>query len=204
MSSNCCERECLHKLSYAEIMETRARFLSLGGRTEEKNYLLRYVQEHSNDDQRGCSSTSSSTMFLINGKHVCKEAWLRCHSVTSRKFEQIVRDYHNNDRKLYQHGNKGRTRYTEKTSVALAWLNFLVNAIGNNQPDSGQIYLPSCFTKLSIYRKMCKELNNDAHISKAHFYRLMDTQMKNVIIPKVSNLQLTYGYLWLKPMLKLH
>ena len=75
---------------------------------------------------------------------------------------------------------------SQKKCECLAWLSFLVNSIGDHQPDSGLIHLPSCFTKLSLYRRMCRELGEEVIVSQSQFYSLMEKQLGNVVIPKVS------------------
>jgi hypothetical protein len=88
---------------------------------------------------------------------------------------------------LYVHGNSGLKRPTAKTSECIAWLNFLVNAIGDQQPDSGKVHLSSCFTKLALYKKMCEKFDSDDNVSQSQFYSILENKLSHVSIPKVCD-----------------
>ena len=183
MAKTCCHLECLKTLSYNDVNETRNRFLMLDKRIDERNFILSYLKYHTSC-RKSNQSIDSMTTFLVKGKPVCKQAWLLTNSISGRRFSSIFCDFRKGS-ELYQHGNRGTTRYARTTSACLAWINFLVNAIGDQQPDSGKVHLPSCFSKLSLYRKMCQELSEDVHVSRSQFYRIMDTHLNHVVIPKV-------------------
>ena len=125
-------------------------------------------------------------VFMIKEISVCKDAWLLTHGISVRRMSTIFKEYSNKGVQVYEHGNKRRKRSSPKTCECLAWLNFLVNSIGDHQPDSGLIHLPSCFTKLSLYRRICRELGEDLIVSQSQFYNVMEKQLGNVVIPKVG------------------
>ncbi|CAB3995978.1 Hypothetical predicted protein [Paramuricea clavata] len=65
---------------------------------------------------------------------------------------------------------------------------FLINAIGDQQRDSGKVHLPLCFTKLAIYQKMCKELKLEDIVRRSQFYSIMEKEFGHVLIPKEKRL----------------
>ena len=88
--------------------------------------------------------------------------------------------------------SKSNQEVMNKTAGCIAWLQFLVNCVGDHQPDNGGIYLPTCFSKTDIYKKMRQENEalNQPTISLSHFYSLWDRHFSHVTIPKVHGLLL--------------
>ena len=183
MMKQCCQLECFKNLTYNEMKETRMKFDNLENSLDERNFILSYINDNTSSSKR--SPGYGKTKYMIKGKIVCKEAWLNTYGVNKRRFDRINLDFRKGT-VFYQHGNSGSQKLGVKTSACLAWLKFLVNAIGDQQPDSGKIHLPSCFTKLTLYRRMCQELNKDLHISRSHFYQMMEKHLGHVEIPKVG------------------
>ena len=96
---------------------------------------------------------------------------------------------------VFVHGNTGSKRPTTKTSDCIAWLKFLVNSISDQQPDSGKVHLPFCFSKLALYQKMISELGSDT-VGRSHFYGIMEKEFEHVSIRKVTlTSQIIYIYI---------
>ena len=53
--------------------------------------------------------------------------------------------------------SKSNEQVMNKTAECIAWLQFFVNCVGDHQPDNGGIYLPTCFSKNDIYKKILEE-----------------------------------------------
>ena len=179
MMTPCCAEECFKKLQYFDTKHLRDTFLSLANITEERNYILNYLKVHMASGE--VELLQSNLVFTIKGICICKDAWLVTHGISVRRFSKIFKEYSNKGVEVYEHGNKRRKRSSPKTCKCLAWLDFLVNSIGDHQPDSGLIHLSSCFTKLSLYRRMCRELGEDLIVSQSQFYNLMEKQLGNVV-----------------------
>ena len=121
MMAPCCKNE------YFDIKQSRYRFLSLANITKERNFILDYLKVHlASDDSEQVLLKNNNILFMIKGVSVCKNAWLSTLGISVRR----------------------EKRCSRKTCECHAWLNFLVNSIGDHQPDSALIHLPSCFTKL--------------------------------------------------------
>ena len=153
--------------------------------TEERNFILDYVKVHiMSDDLEEELLQCSKIVFMIKGVQVCETAWLSSHGIAARRFSNIIKEYTEKEVQVYEHGNRRRKRNSQKTSQCLAWINFLANSIGDHQLDSGLIHLPSCFTKLSLYKQMCQKLDEDVTVSQSQFYNILDKQLPNVVTPK--------------------
>ena len=140
MMTPCCAEECFKKLRYVDIKHSRDSFLSLENITEERNFILNYLKVHMASGE--VELLEDNLVFMIKGISVCKDAWLLTHGISVRRMLTIFKEYSNKGVQVYQHGNKRRKRSSPKTCECLAWLNFLVNSIGDHQPDSGLIHLP--------------------------------------------------------------
>ena len=184
IESECCPLECLRRLPFKDIEKVRSEFTLLGTIDEERNYILNYLKDNTSTPN-GDKETMNTTVFRIKGTPVCKQAWIKVHGVKLRRFEKIHSDFKDGS-EVYVHGNTGLKRPTTKTTECMAWLTFLVNSIGHQQPDSGIVHLPSCFTKLALYKKMLSELGSDDAVSRSHFYSIMRKEFRHVSIPKVT------------------
>ena len=141
LNKQCCNQDCLKSLSYNDVNEVIEKFGLLSSIIEERNYILNYLKDNTTRNEL-------TNVFHLKGKLVCKQAWLVIHGINPNRLNRVWNDYVKCS-ELYTHGNKGSKKLTQKTSECLAWLNFQVNAIGDQQSDSGKVHLPSCFTKLS-------------------------------------------------------
>ena len=133
-------------MSYNDINDVRNNYITFDTEVDERNYILKYLKNNTSE---------SKTTFHIKGKPVCRKAWILIHGVSSRRFDRIDHDFKTGS-EWYTHGNTGLKRPTSKTAECIAWLSFLVNAIGDRQPDSDKIHLLSCFTKVLLYKKCVK------------------------------------------------
>ena len=150
--------------------------------TERRNYLLDFIQAHSKLNESG----EFETEFMVRGKIVCKEALLLACNVSKRSFSRVAKQYKDGV-VVVQHGNKGRKRVMAKTADCIVWLQFFIGSIGDNQPDSKTIHLPSCFSIVDIYKRMKEENTRFGlpTVSLSHFYRLWEQHFSHVLIPKV-------------------
>jgi hypothetical protein len=186
IETECCPRACLKCLSYKDISEVRNKFSALASTVLERNYILNYFKDNTSSTSKRIRSGTTATVFQVRGQPVCKQAWILIHGINRRRFDRINHDFENGS-ELYVHGNSGLKRPTAKTSECIAWLNILVNAIGDQQPDSGKVHLPSCFTKLALYKKMCEEFGSDDNVSQSQFYSILENKLSHVSIPKVCD-----------------
>lgn len=123
LNKQCCNQDCLKSLSYNDVNEFIEIFGLLSSIIEERNYILNYLKDNTTRNEL-------TNVFHLKGKLVCKQAWLVIHGINPNRLNRVWNDYVKCS-ELYTHGNKGSKKLTQKTSECLAWLNFLVNAIGN-------------------------------------------------------------------------
>ena len=181
LTIKCCTNKCMRFLSIEDLHHAQVN-LKERSQTERRNYLLDFIQAHSKLNESG----EFETEFMVRGKIVCKEAWLLACNVSKRSFSRVAKQYKDGV-VVVQHGNKGRKRVMAKTADCIVWLQFFIGSIGDNQPDSKTIHLPSCFSIVDIYKRMKEENTRFGlpTVSLSHFYRLWDQHFSHVLIPKV-------------------
>lgn len=71
----------------------------------------------------------------------------------------------------------------------MAWLFNYAENFGEKLPNTCQIHLPPCSTKIHIYETMAMESQADFPIplSQSHFLRLWRDEAKHIAIPKVES-----------------
>lgn len=117
---------------------------------------------------------------------VCREAWLLIHSLNKEWFRRVFNKFKEGAVEV-EHGNKGQKKPSQKSKDCIAWLQFFVSCVGQYQPDNKTIHLPSCFTRLSVYQRMCEENESFSgpSIGISQFYAIWRDHFSHVLIPKV-------------------
>ena len=176
-----CSQQCLRKLSIEDISYCKNTFKSKE-QMARRNKVLQYLHKHSKQVDNG----GYNTEFIAARKIGCKEAWLRIHDFNHKTFRRIYKEF-TRGTLLLEHGNAAFKRPTSKMKDCIAWLQFIVNCVGQHQPDQSVTHLPSCFSFHSIYKQMVKD--NDAFriksVSLSQLYNIFRKEFKNVTIPKV-------------------
>ena len=126
-----------------------------------------------------------STLFVVRGYLVCKMAWLAIYSISNRRFRGLI--------KIHKQGKCAVNSQTKKrrrtsTFVAKAWMESAYKKMGDKMPDSSTIHLPCYLNFKSLYQYMVEDLTLAGEkeiIAYSQFCKLMNTDFKDVIIPKV-------------------
>lgn len=184
LATPCCEKKCTRKLS-VDVNATELHFRNID-QTQRRNYVLAYLSDHSQVDYSG----DYMTEFMVKGKSVCREVWLLIHSINKKWFRRLFNKFKEGAVEV-EHGSKGTKKPSQRTTDCIAWLQFFVSCVGQYQPDNKTIHLPSCFTRLSIYRQLCEEnikSFNTPSIGLSQFYSIFHDHFPHVVIPKVSML----------------
>ena len=179
LGSSCCENICFRKLSFMDVKSSEEWATEKSG-SEMRSWIISYLEQHAKE--------GGSPVFFIHGIEVCKVCWRRTYNIKYDRLRKVMKDFRNGV-KVYHHGNKGKRQLRVKASSTMAWMKFFIGAIGDQQPDSNRIHLPSCFTRISVYQKMKVELEqfNEECVSQTHFYRMWSEHFRHVIIPKVNH-----------------
>ena len=89
--------------------------------------------------------------------------------------------------KQYVHRNTGGRHVSLKTANCIAWLQFIIKAVGDYQKG---IHLPSCYNLggIYMYKEVEKEFNarGEKPVSLSQFYELWNSHFTEVKIPKVG------------------
>ncbi|XP_068669901.1 uncharacterized protein [Montipora foliosa] len=170
----------MRKLSIEDVSSCELHFQNLN-QTEKRNYVIEYLSNHC----QSCDSGEFITEFFAKGKSICREAWLLIHNVNREWFRRIFNKFKEGTVEV-EHGNLGQKKPSQKTTDCIAWLQFFVSCVGQYQPDNKTIHLPSCFTRLSIYQRMCEENTsfNAPSVGISQFYSIFRGHFSHVLIPK--------------------
>ena len=176
----------MRKLSIEDISACEVNFSSMD-QSQKRNYVLGYLSSHSKVEDSG----DYSTEFIVKGKSVCREAWLLIHNMSNEWYRRQIHKFKEGTLEV-QHGNKGLKKQSQRCKDCIAWLDFFISCVGQYQPDKKTIHLPSCFTRLSIYQRMCEEneayMYNTSSIGLSQFYSIFRDHFPHVLIPKVGML----------------
>ena len=180
LTSNCCPMQCMKEFAFNDVVSSETSFKekSMG---EQRNWILHFLHEHSQGSQ------GRGTLFVVKGRTICKEAWLKIYDVKKDRMRRIENDFKAGT-KQYIHGNTGGRHVSLKTANCIAWLQFFIKAVGDYQPDQKGIHLPSCYNLGGIYKEMEKEFNTrgEKPVSLSQFYELWNSHFAEVKIPKVG------------------
>lgn len=180
ISVSCCENRCMRSLSVEDLFQMECS-LKVKSQSEKRNYVLSFLHVHSKVNESG----EYETDFIIRGKPVCQKARVTAHDMTKDTFWPLYNLFKNGVT-VVEHGIKGRNSLMQTTKECIAWLEFFVHPIGDHQPDRKVIHLPSCFSRLDVFKKMQEENTQfrQPSVSMTHFYRLWDKHFSHVLIPK--------------------
>ena len=187
MKLNGCAEKCgeaIHHLLPVNILSYHYYFTTLP-KSAKRQWLLDYFHTH---------SSNLETTYIISGKTVCQKVWIATLGISPTSFYSI--------RKLFISGTvrvfaKPNRQPLQKTYEALGWMQQYFSLIGDHRPHRMMIHLPSCLSKVSVYKRMVSEFQSrqkGQFISKSQFFLLWDNHFNHVIIPAVSYLP-SYLYL---------
>jgi hypothetical protein len=89
------------------------------------------------------------------------------------------------------HGNIGNKRSSQNTSTATQWLHSFIQHIGEQQPNSAFIHLPSYLDKTKMFNEMLEEIQLDDPnftMSASQFFNIWHSEFSNVKIPATTRL----------------
>lgn len=179
LGQKCCANNCNRKLSVDDVMQAETR-LHDKNTNEIRQWIINFIQDHSKVIEKG-----EGTEKLVT---VCRKMWLSAYNIKQDRYRRIGNAYFKDKVRNVVHGNVGRRKSSVPTADCVAWLQFFFDAIGNYQPDSKMVHLPSVFTKSKVYKKMKDE--NDSQsvetVSSSQFYKIWEDKFSHVTIPKVS------------------
>jgi len=181
IAQKCCEEKCLHNFSQNEVLQLR-KDLYLKS-FDECNQLLIALFNSASKDNHG------KWIFTVKMKQICSKAFKEIYALTKYKFKSISR--HAREHTLPVHGNVANNRSSEFTKQAIDWIQTFIVGIGEEQPDSGFIHLPSYLDKLKLYNEMSEELqqkDEDYYLSPSQFYNIWNEEFNHVKIPAKTRL----------------
>ncbi|MGH2613146.1 MAG: hypothetical protein ACRDFB_08900 [Rhabdochlamydiaceae bacterium] len=120
----------------------------------------------------------------MNSQEFCANAVKQLYGLSQYMFKQYAR--HFNKKTVPVHRNLGNSYSQERTDIMTNWLTNFVNLVGEPQPNTSFINLPSYLNKAQLYEDATAELKlSDPHynISSSQFYNIWSTSFKHVKIP---------------------
>ena len=109
LAIRCCEERCLRQLSINDVRYAEAR-----KQTGKQNYFLEVLHKQSHRNKSG----EYETEFYVQGKAVCREAWLQAHNLSKDSFWRITNKF-KEGATMVEHGNKGKNYVMNKTAESV-------------------------------------------------------------------------------------
>ncbi|XP_065941340.1 uncharacterized protein [Magallana gigas] len=150
VAAMCCAAMCLGGISQELMVASRENVQSLS-RTERKQWLLDYCWSHSNYDEE---TKKWKFLYMIGTVGACCTAFRQILGIPSSTFYAVRKMFLNKQRVIIN--RKERQRMT-KSKSAVEWLKYYATSFGEKLPNTCQIHLPPCSTKLHVYERMVSE-----------------------------------------------
>lgn len=178
---NCCDENCLGKVSVADVIYAREGFYEKS-EVDQNQHVLTYMHQH-----RKRESSSTDCVYVIGGAVVCENAWRLVMGIKRTRFQSLKKKV-TSGVVLIEHGRKGMC-YTSAASTNISsWMSSFFKKVGDRMPMKEMIHLPSCLSKQDVYSIACDDLegNGLATCGRSTFFQLWKSQYSHVVIPKVS------------------
>lgn len=153
---------------------------------QQKQWLLEYLHINTRKDQ----DAEICTMFFLQGKEVCFRVWLTILGLAKTRYYNVRQLYMSGVHRIQE--LESFRAQSPKTFEAIAWMSNYFKKVGDMMPDRMVTHLPTCLTLQGIYDHMKDELQLRAKdvISKSQFYKVWKLHFSNVLIPKVSSINI--------------
>ena len=176
---NCCSKKCLYQWTPASLQQIQE--LHRRKNKQEVNESLTSLFKHA-------KKISNTWIFTLKGKELCNKAIREIFEITDYSFNKY-RKLGENDT-IQVHGNIGRMYQSSKTSNAISWLRNFVEGIGEQQPNSSYIHLPSYLNKSDLYEDYVNDMkmNNEPYIHSSHFAKIWKEHFPLITIPAQTKL----------------
>lgn len=131
-----------------------------------------------------CSRIGQEVIFIVEGYHVCKTAWMAAHGVGEKMFKRTFQ-FFSEGFVVFETETDGKL--SAKSMAAKSWMKLHFSRIGDIMPDSLTIHLPSYLDcrMLHNYMKSDFEKQGEECISYSQFCSLFKSHFPDVRIPKV-------------------
>lgn len=177
---DCCSYCCFYNWSHHELLEARQSFLDKPLKVRKK--FIQNLFQHS-------LKQNGKWVFHWREQSWCSFSIRQIFSISDYMFKEQASNFRN---KLKPVHLKSGSRSSSPQSIAvIAWLQDYFNNVGEVQPNSGFIHLPSYLSKMELYRQCVEELQRSLgsiDISIAQFYSLWGNLFSEVKIPQQTRL----------------
>ena len=181
MTKCCCDRKavtCFKLLSQADIERVRQEFYSCSTETQQTQYLLHYMREHSRGDK--------SVLYTVAGQEVCETSFRMVYGLRYNRFSSVKARFASGV-VVAEHGRLGKSHIGDASIRVTCWLRTFVQKVGDRMPTSTDIHLPSCLTKADVYALAVDDLSQGglSCCKPSTFYSIWKSEFPHVKIPKV-------------------
>lgn len=181
MTKYCCDRKavtCFKLLSQADIECVRQEFYSCATETEQTQYLLHYMREHSRGDK--------SVLYTVAGQEICETSFRMVYGLRYNRFSSVKARFASGV-VVAEHGRLGKSHIGDASIRVTCWLRTFVQKVGDRMPTSTDIHLPSCLTKADVYALAVDDLSQGglSCCKPSTFYNIWKSEFPHVKIPKV-------------------
>jgi len=180
LHGNCCNDECLKKLTLEQLKKARDNFYKDCPTYElQRKMILDWFDN--NQPERGTFT------YTISGLPVCWSAWTRTLGITIRRFYNLKADYLKG-RVSEKHGSFANIPYSDETDKVIRFLDRYFKEQCDYMPNTTNWHLSSNTKKSDVYQDMCRamEAKGMSVCSNATFTKVWNTHFSHVKIPKVN------------------
>ena len=131
---------------------------------------------------RTAALQNNTYYFIVKGKTVCINAFCSIYGISDHKFNVAL----NNLETVTVHQHVGKKKTNEKHIFLQTWFNWLIVSFGDHMPNSVNIYVPTFFTKTSLFQTAVEtfEMESGYNFSEKFFVDFWKEHFPQVKISK--------------------
>ena len=192
-AQDCCARRCIASFSVLELESTHSVF-RLKTQAEQSQFIM--DQLTLDPAVSACSSFIQVTLLTLNGRKVCKKAFVSILGTSHQRLKGIYDLWTAGVRKLPKRNKKPRTLSSKHTTM-VAWLESYAQRLGEKMPHLDQIHLPHFLTKKAVYQIMKSEYptymlaSTDTHLHRCPQTKHNCAQIYKYYVNKPTSLDQT-------------
>ena len=131
---------------------------------------------------RTAALQNNTYYFIVKGKTVCINAFCSIYGISDHKFNVAL----NNLETVTVHQHVGKKKTNEKHIFLQTWFNWLIVSFGDHMPNSVNIYVPTFFTKTSLFQTAVEtfEMESGYNFSEKFFVDFWKEHFPQVKVSK--------------------
>lgn len=179
--SQCCEPECAVRVYH--LMPGDISYAHHNIASQSPHAQIQWLLDNLNSNCSHHGSRIPAFNFMICGKTVCKQLWLKILHLSAAKFNRLRLMYLDGKVTIDPHFS---CKKSIKSNEAVGWMKSYFSGIGDKMPDKVATHLPSSLTVKAVHERIRKDCGSEQIASQAQFYQLWRKFTHDVKVPAVS------------------